>query len=113
MKTKIIRRIDALGRVIIPEELCSAVGIVEGTAVEVCPQSKGILIKPYDKNAKEENSQDDDRFVVRMTYEGETRNRLSLTTEQLNFLKWLEDNDWFDDDTKFEIEDTNLSIVKI
>jgi hypothetical protein len=55
----------------------------------------------------------DDRFVVRMIYEGETRSRLSLTMDQLNLLNWLKNNDWVDNDTNFEIEDTTLPIITI
>lgn len=45
--TGIIRRVDDLGRVVIPKELRDAMGIKEGTPLEICSTSDGIVLKKY------------------------------------------------------------------
>ena len=47
--TGIIRRIDDLGRVVIPKEIRRNMGIKEGDSLEICidEKSKGITFIPY------------------------------------------------------------------
>lgn len=45
--TGIVRRLDDLGRVVIPKEFRDAMGIKEGTPLEICSTSEGIVIKKY------------------------------------------------------------------
>lgn len=46
--TGIIRRIDDLGRVVVPRDMRRSFGLQEGTPLEVCATEEGILFKKYD-----------------------------------------------------------------
>lgn len=46
--TGIIRRVDDLGRVVIPREMRRNFGIPEGTPLEILVSEEGILLKKYD-----------------------------------------------------------------
>ena len=43
----IIRRVDDLGRVVIPKEVRRKVGISEGTPMEIFVSAEGIMLKKY------------------------------------------------------------------
>ena len=45
--TGIVRRIDDLGRIVIPKEIRRRLMIREGDPLELIPTSDGILVKPY------------------------------------------------------------------
>lgn len=45
--TGIIRRVDELGRIVLPKEIRRMNGITDGTPVEICTTSEGILLKKY------------------------------------------------------------------
>lgn len=46
--TGIIRRIDDLGRILIPKEIRRTCGIGEGTPMEIFADPSGIVLKKYD-----------------------------------------------------------------
>lgn len=46
--TGVIRRIDDLGRVVVPRDMRKSMGLQEGTLLEVCAIEEGILFKKYD-----------------------------------------------------------------
>lgn len=46
--TGIIRRIDNLGRVVIPREMRRKYGILEGSPMEILVSEEGIILKKYD-----------------------------------------------------------------
>jgi len=46
--TGVIRRIDDLGRVVVPRDMRKSFGLQEGTPLEVCATEEGILFKKYD-----------------------------------------------------------------
>lgn len=48
----IIRRVDDLGRIVLPKEVRRKVGITEGTPMEIFTDSDGIVLKKY--NTSEE-----------------------------------------------------------
>lgn len=50
--TGIIRRVDDLGRIVLPKEVRRKVGITEGTPMEIFTDSDGIVLKKY--NTSEE-----------------------------------------------------------
>ena len=50
--TGIVRRIDDLGRVVVPKEIRNSMGIREGDALEICTIDGGIVLR---KNNYEEN----------------------------------------------------------
>jgi len=43
----VIRRVDDLGRVVIPKEIRRTLRITEGCPMEIIPTSEGILLKKY------------------------------------------------------------------
>lgn len=45
--TGIIRRLDDLGRVVIPKEIRRKAGIGEGTPMEISVSAEGIMLKKY------------------------------------------------------------------
>lgn len=45
--TGIIRRIDDLGRIVIPKEVRRQYGIVEGDRMEILPTTEGIVVRKY------------------------------------------------------------------
>ena len=49
----IIRRIDDLGRIVIPKEMRRKLKINEGDPLEIIFANDGILLKPYDIEEKE------------------------------------------------------------
>lgn len=46
-ETGIVRRIDRLGRVVLPAEMRSVMGMREGTPVELYVDGNGIVLKKY------------------------------------------------------------------
>lgn len=50
--TGIVRRIDSLGRVVIPKELRKAYNIDENDPLEIFTDNDGIIIRKYDRNKK-------------------------------------------------------------
>lgn len=46
--TGIIRRVDDLGRIVLPKEVRRKVGISEGTPMEILTSDEGIVLKKYD-----------------------------------------------------------------
>lgn len=45
--TGIIRRIDDLGRIVIPKEIRRIYGIADGTPIEIFTDSDGIILRKY------------------------------------------------------------------
>ena len=45
--TGIIRRVDDLGRIVIPKEVRRRFGIIEGTAMELFISDEGLMLKKY------------------------------------------------------------------
>ena len=52
--TGIVRRIDDLGRVVIPKELRKKFNIREGDALEIFTTDEGIVFAPYDNHVDKE-----------------------------------------------------------
>lgn len=45
--TGMVRRVDRLGRLVLPKEIRKAMGIAEGTPMEIFTKAEGIVIKKY------------------------------------------------------------------
>lgn len=45
--TGIIRRVDDLGRIVLPKEVRRKIGISEGTPMEIFASAEGIMLKKY------------------------------------------------------------------
>lgn len=52
--TGIVRRIDDLGRVVIPKEIRRTMNLREGDPLEICTTDKGIVLTKYREETKEE-----------------------------------------------------------
>lgn len=50
--TGIIRRIDDLGRIVIPKEIRRVYGLKEGDPLEIFTSEEGIIFHPYDADPK-------------------------------------------------------------
>lgn len=50
--TGIVRRVDDLGRVVIPKEIRRALGIREGEALEISTTDDGVLFRKYTQSAE-------------------------------------------------------------
>ena len=79
--TGIVRRIDDLGRVVIPKEIRRAFGIREGDALDIFTTNEGIVFSKHDmtqdkeKDAQkwlQDNAATLSRFFARFTIEGDT-----------------------------------------
>lgn len=77
--TGIIRRIDDLGRVVIPKEIRRTMRICEGDALEIYVTDKGIMLQKYDETVQREteaqmwlvrNKQKMDAQYVRFSIDG-------------------------------------------
>ena len=47
MQRGIVRKIDALGRVVIPAETKKMLGLENGDPIEICIEEGNIILKPY------------------------------------------------------------------
>lgn len=45
--TGIVRKVDSLGRLVLPKEIRKIMGIAEGTPMEIFTSAEGIMIKKY------------------------------------------------------------------
>lgn len=45
--TGMVRRVDRLGRLVLPKEIRKTMGIIEGTPMEIFTTAEGIVIKKY------------------------------------------------------------------
>lgn len=55
--TGIVRRIDELGRVVIPKEVRRRFKIKDGDPLEIYVSDEGIVIKPYEDDATRDGSE--------------------------------------------------------
>ena len=95
--TGIVRRIDDLGRVVIPKELRKACGIIEGDALEILTtNTKQIIFQKYDENNPGINVPTDNptnKTPYTITDDDGNKHFVLLSPECENFLAWLADND--------------------
>lgn len=53
--TGIVHRMDVIGRVIIPKEICESMKISEGDPLEIFVENGCICLRKYDPNAYDED----------------------------------------------------------
>lgn len=46
-RTGVVRRVDDLGRIVIPKEIRRAIHIKDGTSMEIFVSEEGIMLKKY------------------------------------------------------------------
>lgn len=95
--TGIVRRMDDLGRVVIPKELRQRADIKEGDALEVfITPDKMVVFKKYEENSMgmpvAPPTSVSTKSPYTITDEDSTKHFVLLSTECENFLAWLADN---------------------
>ena len=54
MKTGIVRRLDDLGRIVIPKEVRRHLGLKEGDALEIAVDENNVILSPYRPYAEDQ-----------------------------------------------------------
>mgnify|MGYP003293827759 CR=1 FL=1 len=100
--TGIVRRIDDLGRVVIPKELRRALEIAEGDPLEIFTTTeKQVILQKYHENEPEKNglpvnTELEKGNKITVTYD-EEKHYLTLSDSALAFFNWLADHDFLRD----------------
>ena len=104
--TGIVKRIDDLGRVVIPKDLRREMGLVENSPVEFFT-SKGdngteVVIANYNPKEEEPQSQEEEKtFVFTVERDDEVVGIIKVDRKQNELLDWLFDNDCLRNDVDF------------
>ena len=101
--TGITKRMDDLGRVLIPKEVRRAIGVVEGEALEIFTDGYGSILLRKAGTTKLVPNPEAKPELERITYtfENDYDNSyrvVTITREQDKLLNWLCDNDYFSND---------------
>ena len=108
--TGIVRRIDDLGRVVIPKELRRHMGIVEGDPLEVFTTNEGrVILQKYHENEPEKNglkvsAEPKEEECQKVTIRDTDSNKiayLNLSKSAWLLLCWLEKEGFFHYDVSF------------
>lgn len=104
--TGIVRRMDDLGRVVIPKELRQRADIKEGDALEVfITPDKMVVFKKYEENSMGMPVAPPTSISPKKPYtitDDNGRHYVRLSPECENFLAWLADNDMLAYDLQWE-----------
>lgn len=103
----ITRRIDDLGRIVIPNEIREAMGIKAGEALDITNTYGGggkIIIEKTQSSFDNETTANipKDRKTYIMRFEDRITDFICLTEDQINLLKWLGNNDYLHDDVYYD-----------
>lgn len=77
--TGIVRRVDDLGRIVIPKEIRRTLGVTDGTPMELFTEGKKLIVQKYIPEMDFKNSVDDLRKVFYETeefFDAETANKI-------------------------------------
>lgn len=103
--TGIVRRIDDLGRIVIPREICGIMGLVENTPIEFFTNEsdKGIelVLAKYNPEGEKPQPQEEKTFIFTIEVDGETVGTIKVDKKQNELLDWLFDNDCLRNDVDF------------
>lgn len=92
--TGIIRRVDDLGRVVIPKEIRRNLGIYEGEALEIYVGDGGVLFKKFDTHLSRETQALWDKVEMNIPYDDPNRHAiLDALTKAKNLLQKSENRD--------------------
>ena len=90
--TGIVRRIDDLGRIVIPKEIRRAMGICEGDPLEIFTEDNIIIFSKYNEiNEEEEVNTKEEKIVVKIVCENSIQ-YMRLTNSQHKLLLFLAEN---------------------
>lgn len=108
----IVRRIDDLGRIVIPKELRRSLGIQEGDALEiVATDNNGVFIQkcgeadeedPMPSGIDFEVTEENPLYSFRDSY-GEDH-LVTLSPDAIRLLEWLESQGLLDEDSWYQID---------
>ena len=86
--TGIVRRVDDLGRVVIPMEIRRKLGIYEGEALEIYIEDGGVLFKKFEVNLSREAKTLWDRVEQNIPYDDPNRHEiLDAISKAINLIK--------------------------
>ena len=106
--TGIVRRMDELGRIVIPKEIRRSMRLEEGEALEIFTEEDAVIFKKYEVNNEEEEREEKEmeKNIVKIfdTYEDKVQ-YVKLSKEAADFLHWMWDEGMLNDNLDFEIVD--------
>jgi AbrB family looped-hinge helix DNA binding protein len=88
--TGIIRRVDELGRVVIPKEIRRTFHVKEGDPLEIYVTGEGILFKPYDENKTYRDTLNEMIVEMQNDYKGYYNNNIEITNKLKEVIQLLE-----------------------
>ena len=106
--TGITKRIDDLGRVLIPKEIRRAMGVVEGEALEILTDgNSSILLRKagttkYVPNPESKPEPEKITYTFKDNYYDDNYRVVTITREQEKLLNWLCDNGYLGNDVSFD-----------
>ena len=108
--TGIIRRMDELGRIVIPKEIRKFMHLEENEPFEVFTEKDAVIFKKYGVNDKEEERKEDkkemEKNIIKITDSHEDKIQyVKLSKEASDFLYWMWDEGMLNDNLDFEIVD--------
>ena len=106
--TGVIRRMDEIGRIVIPKEIRRSMHLEEGEALEIFTEENAVIFKKYGINDEEEEREEKEmeKSLVKITndYEYKT-DYVKLSKEAVDFFQWLCDEGMLSGGIEFEIVD--------
>ena len=95
----VTRRIDDLGRIVLPKEMREAMRLKEGEALDLTSTYEGKIIiekaQPISPDEPKITIADNRKMCV-IRYDYDEPKIILLTEEQFKFLDWLSENDFLD-----------------
>lgn len=104
--TGIVRRIDDLGRVVIPKELRREMGLTENSPIEFFTikgdNGTEVVIAKYKPEGEEPQPQKEETFTFTIRVDNEIMGTIKVDEKQNKLLDWLFNNGCFHDSVDFE-----------
>ena len=105
--TGITKRMDDLGRVLIPKEVRRAIGVVEGEALEIFTDGYGSILLRKEGTTKlvhNEPKPEPEKitYTFKDNYYDDNYRVVTITREQEKLLNWLCDNGYLGNDVTFD-----------
>lgn len=105
--TGITKRMDDLGRVLIPKEVRRAIGVVEGEALEIFTDGYGSILLRKEGTTKlvpNEPKPEPEKitYTFKDNYYDDNYRVVTITHEQEKLLNWLCDNGYLGNDVTFD-----------
>ena len=106
--TGIIRRMDEIGRIVIPKEIRRSMHLEEGEALEIFTEENAVIFKKYGINDEEEEREEKEmeKKIIKITDSYESKiDYVKLSEEAVDFFQWLSDEGMLSGGIEFEIVD--------